>query len=208
MRLQIKYAKKIFFENRIFYVFNEVYEPAEDTFLIAENLHTKPNDIVLDLGTGCGILAILAASKARRVIATDINPYAVRCAKLNAKINKVSDKIEFLCGDLFKPMRQKEEFDLIFFNAPYLPTEKDEPTDWIDYTWTGGRSGRKVIDQFIIFAPKYLKSNGKILLVQSSLSNVDKTIKRLERQGLRTKIMEKKKIAFEEITLIMAEKPN
>ena len=52
--------KKIFFDNSVFYVLKNVYEPAEDSFLLAENLVVNQNDVVLDVGTGCGILGILA----------------------------------------------------------------------------------------------------------------------------------------------------
>jgi release factor glutamine methyltransferase len=113
--------KKLFFNDHAFYVSKDVYEPAEDTFLLAENLSVRENDVVLDIGTGCGIFGILAAKKAKQVVATDLNPYAVDCAKMNARLNKVADKIELLVGDLFQPIKQNEHFSLILFNAPYLP---------------------------------------------------------------------------------------
>jgi len=200
--------RKVFFEDRLFYVSDNVYEPAEDTFLIAENLNVNSDDVVLDLGTGCGILAVLSAFKAERVIATDINPYAVRCAKLNGKVNKVSDRIDVVQGDLFRPIKRDKIFDLILFNAPYLPTEKDEQADWIDYAWAGGKNGRTIIDRFISSAPRYLKPKGRILLVQSTLSNIDETLEKLERHGLKANIIGEKKVPFETITLIKAEKKN
>jgi release factor glutamine methyltransferase len=105
--------KKLFFNDHAFYVSKDVYEPAEDTFLLAENLSVRENDVVLDIGTGCGIFGILAAKKAKQVVATDLNPYAVDCAKMNARLNKVADKIELLVGDLFQPIKQSEHFSLI-----------------------------------------------------------------------------------------------
>lgn len=206
MRLQIESARKVFFEGRAFYVFDNVYEPAEDTFLLAENLDANPDDVVLDLGTGCGILAILSALKARRVIATDINPYAVRCAKLNGIVSKASDRMDVVRGDLFGPIKEDGIFDLILFNAPYLPTEGSEQADWIDYAWAGGERGRTAIDRFISSAPRYLKPKGRILLVQSTLSNVNETIEKLERQTLWVNIIDEKKVAFETIILIEAKK--
>ena len=97
--------KKVFFEDYVFFVSENVYEPAEDSFLFAENLVVKEGDVVLDMGTGCGILGVVAAEKAAKVVAVDVNPYAVRCAKKNAKLNGVSNKIFFVQGDLFTAIR-------------------------------------------------------------------------------------------------------
>ena len=200
--------RKIFFDEHVFHIFDHVYEPDEDTFLLAENLDAVPNEVVLDLGTGCGILAVLSALKARRVVATDVNPYAVRCAKLNAKVNKVSDGMEVVRGDLFGPIKEDEKFSLILFNAPYLPTEEGEEAEWIDYAWAGGERGRTVIDRFISSASRYLEPKGRILLVQSTLSNVRKSIQKLEKQNLSAKVIDDKKVSFETIMLIEAEKQN
>ena len=77
------------FGDYVFDLYDEVYEPAEDTFLFAENLYVSEGERVLDLGTGCGMLGILAARKANEVVAVDLNPYAVRCAKENSALNGV-----------------------------------------------------------------------------------------------------------------------
>lgn len=124
--------KKIFFDHYAFYVSNDVYEPAEDTFLLAENLSVDQNDIVLDVGTGCGILGILAAEEAKRVVATDLNPLAVDCVRMNAKLSKVASRMHILLGDLFQPIKQNKHFSLILFNAPYLPSKPDEEKTWIE----------------------------------------------------------------------------
>ena len=199
----LRSAKKIQFGDRVFFVFDSVYEPAEDTFLIAEHLKIRGN--VLEIGTGCGILSVLAALKASRVIATDINPYAAKCAKLNAEINGVSEKIDILIGDLFNPIRANSTFDAILFNAPYLPDEKRSGSKrLIDYAWSGGKDGREVIDRFIQHAPKHLKPDGRILLVQSTLSDVEKTIMEFRKRGLQARIIDERKAFFESITLIEA----
>jgi release factor glutamine methyltransferase len=73
-------AKRVYFGDYVFNVWENVYEPAEDSFLFAENFKVQEAEAVLDLGTGCGILGILAAEKASAVVAVDVNPFAVRCA--------------------------------------------------------------------------------------------------------------------------------
>ena len=199
----LRSAKKIRFAGRVFYIFDYVYEPAEDTFLIAK--HLKVDGFILDVGTGCGILSVLAASKAKHIVAVDINPYAARCAKINAEVNGVSDKIDILIGDLFNPIHENLTFDTILFNAPYLPDEKrKESKSLIEYAWSGGKDGREVIDRFIQQAPKYLKPYGRILLVQSSLSDVEKTIREFRKRRLQARIIDEEKIFFETIALIEA----
>ena len=68
------YPKKAFFNNYFFLVGEHVYEPAEDTYLIADKMSITEDDVVLDMGTGCGVLAVLAAKKAKNVVAVDIIP--------------------------------------------------------------------------------------------------------------------------------------
>ena len=131
--------KTVFYADLCFEVFEEVYEPAEDTFLIADKFDRaiSEGDTVLDMGTGCGILAVIASKKARRVVATDLNPNAVECAKHNAKVNRAASKIEVRLGDLFGPILKTEKFDVILFNAPYLPSKPEEEKTWTDRAWAG-----------------------------------------------------------------------
>ena len=73
----------------------------------------------LDLGTGCGEQALLLAAHSEAVVATDINPRAVRYAEMNARLNSI-DNVEFRTGDLFEPVAG-ESFDLIVTNPPFVP---------------------------------------------------------------------------------------
>jgi release factor glutamine methyltransferase len=198
--------KQAFYDKLTFEVFDEVYEPAEDTFLIADYFAqvVKETDTVLDIGTGCGILAVIAAKKALKVVATDLNPHAVECARLNVKTNNVSGKVDVRQGDLFKPIQKTEKFDVIIFNAPYLPSEPHEENTWIGRAWAGGHSGRQVVDRFIDEAPRYLKEEGRILLAQSTLANIEKTITKFYRAGLEASVVAEKKFPFETIVVVQA----
>jgi len=200
------YPKKVFFKDYVFLVDENVYEPAEDSFLLAENLNVRDGDAVLDMGTGCGILAVLAAERAKTVVAVDLNPYALKCAAKNVETNGVSGKIDFRLGDLFQPIRQSERFNLILFNSPYLPSEPDEENSWLGKAWSGGADGRRVIDRFIADAPNYLCAGGIVQLVQSSLSDIDQTVQMFTEKGLPVKVSAELKVAFEKLVLIEARK--
>jgi release factor glutamine methyltransferase len=200
------YPKKVYFKDHTFLVDEHVYEPAEDTFLIAEKMRAKEDDTVLDMGTGCGILAVLAAEKAKSALAVDVNPYALECAVRNAENSGVKERIEFRRGDLFQPIKQNERFSLILFNAPYLPSEPDEEKSWIGKAWAGGRNGRKILDRFVMDAPNFLAAGGRIQLVQSSLSDVNRTIAMFDELDLRAMVVAQVKVAFESIVLVEAKR--
>lgn len=196
-------TKRITFGNLRFDVNDDVYEPAEDSFLFAENLNVKQGQVVLDLGTGSGILALTAAQKAETV-AVDLNPYAVRCAKENAKLNHAQN-VAFLQGDLFKALADGVKFDLVLFNAPYLPSEEGEEETWIGRSWAGGAKGRVVVDRFIAQVPAYLKPDGRVLLMQSTLTGVDETLSAFKTAGLKATVIATQQLPFfETLTLIEA----
>jgi release factor glutamine methyltransferase len=197
-------SKRVLFRDFTFFVGDNVYEPAEDSFLFAESLPIERSCRVVDVGTGCGILAIVAARNAEHVLAIDLNPFAVRCASQNARFNGVIDRMDFVEGDLLGSVRDCSKFDLMLFNAPYLPVQ-DKDGSWLERSWTGGKSGRDVIDRFINEVFGYLNVGGQILLMQSSLSDVDKTLQRFSNQGLHARVVASRSLPFfEKIVLISA----
>ncbi|WP_324735167.1 HemK2/MTQ2 family protein methyltransferase [Thermococcus sp. SY098] len=180
---------------------SQVYEPAEDTFLLAENLKIREGDIALDMGTGTGIIALLMAKKAKFVLGVDINPIAVELAKENAKINEIKN-VEFRVSDLFENVEGK--FDIITFNSPYLPGEAEELKEPIDLALIGGMRGKEVLDRFISQVKDYLKPNGIVQIVQSSITGVEDTIEKLTKLGFKVEITAKERYFFEEILVITA----
>ena len=77
----------------------------------------RPTDRVLDMGTGTGVNALLAASRATEVIGVDINPDAVAAAASNALRNDLADRASFVVGDLFAPVDGR--FDLVIYDPPF-----------------------------------------------------------------------------------------
>src|SRR5512136_1641682 len=197
-------SKRVFFGKYVFSVDETVYEPAEDSILFAENLRVKQRERVLDVGTGCGLLAIIAAERAAGVVGADINPYAIRCAKENAEFTN-AHTISFIKGDLFSSLSDSAEFDLILFNAPYLPIDDNEPDSWTSRAWSGGHSGRETIDKFIAQSRFHLRKTGRILLLQSNIAGIEKTLRAFESFGMRAEIVAERSVPFfERLVLVQA----
>jgi release factor glutamine methyltransferase len=199
--------KRVWFQDLKFDITEEVFEPSDDSFLFAENLTIHKGDEVLDLGTGCGLLGVLAAfQNAKSVLSVDVNPYAVRCAKQNAVLNHVLGNMSFLRSDLLFALNNSALFDLILFNAPYLPSEPHEIETWLGRAWAGGVSGRDVIDRFIPQVSVHLKPYGRVFLLQSSLTGLELTIRKFFECGLSAMVKTECKLPFfESIHLIEAQ---
>ncbi|MDD3421137.1 MAG: 50S ribosomal protein L11 methyltransferase, partial [Methanocellales archaeon] len=75
---------KLQYSDKEVIILPKVYEPAEDSFLMVEAVlrEVQKSDRVLEIGTGSGIISMFVKDRAQ-VIATDISPQAVKCAKLN-----------------------------------------------------------------------------------------------------------------------------
>lgn len=89
--------------------------PAGDTLLA---MVSGDGGSALDVGTGCGLLALALSSHVDRIVATDTNPWALRLTTMNAHLNGISN-IETRSGSLFEPVRD-ERFDLIVSNPPFV----------------------------------------------------------------------------------------
>ncbi len=154
-------------------LYPEVYEPSEDTFELLEAITLPEKASVLELGTGCGLIALACAQRGASVVCTDVNPHAVQLARHNYEKNrsKVQGSFEVRTGDLFDPLNTTETFDVIVFNPPYLPTTKGERVGgWFDVATDGGTDGLTVTRRFIKELPRHLKTPGSAYFIFSSLS--------------------------------------
>ena len=163
----------------------DVYRPAEDSYLLAKHVELLVAGSVLDMGTGSGIQAVSAAMKpsVESVMAVDINPAALEEAKKRAEREGVSGKLTFVISDLFHEVNGR--FDWIIFNSPYLPSEGEAD----ERAWAGGA---QLIERFLTEARDHLEPGGSILLIYSSLSEPDM-------RGYKVKLLEEIGQFFEKL---------
>jgi HemK-related putative methylase len=113
---------------------------------------------VLDLGTGSGVLAVIAAIRSCRVTAIDIEKQPVACAQANAALSGV--EVRVLQGDLFAPVRG-ERFDLVLFNPPWY---RGVPKSSADRAWRSP----DIFERFASNLPNMLNPKGQALIILSS----------------------------------------
>jgi len=169
----------------------EVYSPSEDSYFFADFLkyYLSKNKIksFLEIGTGSGILAEVALIflDGKKILATDIKQDAVVLAK-EKNLNAIK-------SNLFSKVHGK--FDLIIFNAPYLPKDAREPKD-SQIATTGGKKGDEISVKFLKQAKNHLTKDGRILLLVSSLTPQNKI------KEFKPKIIAKKKVFAEEFLIL------
>ena len=112
----------------------------------------------LDLCTGSGIQAIVAASYSDRVLGVDLNPRALRFSRFNASLNGVAHA-RFMLSDLYAAA-ESERFDSITANPPFVPS----PTDDLAFR-DGGADGEKVLRRIVMEAAEHLKPGGRLAIV-------------------------------------------
>ena len=176
----------------------EVYTPEEDTFLLLNSAlaEAKSEDHVLEVGCGSGFISRELALRVESILATDINPHAVRGTKAKG--------IDTVRSDLFQGIRGK--FDLILFNPPYLPTDAAERNDqWINYALDGGESGRETIDRFLKCLPDHLCPGGRSLLLVSSLTGPKEVQDMALAAGLTVKTVASAGCFFERLSVLRLE---
>lgn len=122
----------------------------------------------IDLGTGCGAIAIALANAWPKasIVAIDRSSDALALAQENARNNHVADQISFVCADWGASLEGR--FDLMVANPPYVATKAwaDLPTDVRDHepvlALDGGPSGTREVERIITDAPRLLKPNGRL----------------------------------------------
>jgi len=172
----------------------EVYAPAEDTWLLvrAAEKECRDGERVLEIGCGSGAIAGALCRRAR-VIATDINPHAVKAARDSGVEVVRTDLFSGICGT----------FDLVLFNPPYLPTSPDERMDdWLEYALDGGPDGRAVVARFLSGVGRVLAPGGRGLLLISSLTGLPEVCMLIRQAGFIPEVIIEEQIEGEMLMVI------
>jgi release factor glutamine methyltransferase len=145
------------------------------------------------MGTGSGVGAVVAAKWASRVVAVDINPEAVRCARINALLNHVEDRVEVFQGDLFAPVHDRG-FDLVLFNPPYF---RGRPEGALDQAWRA----TDVVERFAAGLRDHLRPGGHALVVLSSDGDGAAFLQSFRANGLAIAVVAERDLINEVLTI-------
>lgn len=177
-----------------------VYQPAEDSGLLAEAAVEHAEGIVLDLGTGSGWVGEQVADRTdprvvARVVASDVNPHACRQARERG--------LPAVRADLLSAF-DEGVFDTVLFNPPYLPTDPEaEWDDWMEAALSGGETGRETIEPFLADLDRVLAPGGRALLLVSSLTGHDAVVDRAARAGFDQRTVREESYPFETLSVLL-----
>lgn len=164
----------------------EVFNPAlfPTGAFLAEQLYEgliPQNASVLDMGTGSGICALIAAHYTADVVAVDVNSEAVRCTRINCLLNRVEDRVQVCQGDLFEPVGN-QRFDRILFNPPYF---RGTPADAHDQAWRSDDT----VERFAAALEDHLTSDGFALVVLSTNGDLPGFLATFKANNLRVDVV-------------------
>jgi HemK-related putative methylase len=183
---------------RPFLILPQVFNPTlflTSEFMVAslDQRLIPAGSTLLDMGTGSGIGGVFSAQWASRVTAIDLNPAAVRCARINSILNHVDDRMSVYQGDLFEAIPQAK-FDVMLFNPPYF---QGEPRNELDRAFRASN----VMSRFAREAGLHLNALGTILLLLSSLSDEKSLLELFNKQGFLPDTVAQQRLVAETITI-------
>jgi release factor glutamine methyltransferase len=176
------------YEGCVFRLAAGAQAPKAGSLFLLRHLDVAEGDEVLDVGTGAGLAAVLAARRAKRVVATDVVHDCVALAQQNAALNGVADRVDARLGDGYTPVRG-EAFDLIVSGAPQMPTPPErEREDWMALADNGGVDGWAVLDRLIAGAREHLKPGGRLVFSLFAFLGERTGLAKVESAGLTARV--------------------
>jgi release factor glutamine methyltransferase len=145
-----------------------IYPPREDSALLLPFARVRARVRLLEIGAGAGLAALAAARRGARVVATDLNPHALR--RLRSVALAEGLPIEVVRTDVARGLGR---FDRVLANPPYLPTRREErdPDPWQNLALDGGPDGCRLLARIVRSLPEHLAPFGEAYLVVSSLQD-------------------------------------
>ena len=166
--------------------FKNVYEPAEDTFLLIDSITNDLNKNKLfnpiksiEIGCGNGLVSCCYLDIIKKENITlekhfciDINKDALNLTEKLIKNYNLNNNVFFIESDLFSNFKNNEKFDIIIFNPPYVTTDDDEYKRALEKkdiyaSWAGGKKGSETIFKFISQLKNFIKEDSIIYLLLS-----------------------------------------
>jgi methylase of polypeptide subunit release factors len=148
------------------------FAPTTISTLVADAMDVSEGDVVIDVGTGTGVLAIIAAKLgASRVLAVDNSPEVEDVGRANAEAHGVSDRIEFHQGDLFDPIDEGIEADVIIGDVSGVPDSLAAVSGWFPTGVGGGPRGSELPIRMLREAVRRLRPGGRVFLPTGSLQD-------------------------------------
>ena len=197
--------------------YENVYEPAEDTYLLCDALEMNRDQITLmkpkralEIGSGSGCVITFFGQVCKQLgvqcslYATDINKKAVDATKRTAAANEVEVAVSNV--DLLGNNSPADNsVDVLLFNPPYVPTPSSEVgSSGIEAAWAGGIRGREVIDRFLPSLPSMLsRPHGRCYLILVKDNRPEEISDILTEMGLQSSIVLTKRARNESLLVML-----
>jgi SAM-dependent methyltransferase len=148
-----------------------VFSPTTTSRTLADALEIGPDDTVIDVGCGSGVLAFVAAKLgARKVYGVDLSAPAVEAARRNAEILGLQDVCEFRQGDLLEPVRDIQATVLIG-DVSGIPDAIAQASGWFEDVPSGGPTGAELPTKFLRSIGNVLSPGGRLYLPTGTIQN-------------------------------------
>lgn len=175
-------------------VLSNVFIPLNESKALTDNFLIQPGDEVLDVCTGSGVVALIAALKgAAKVVALDVNSQAVACAKDNAARLGYEEKVDIRQSNVFEALLTGEQFDVITANPPFL--DLVAPDVIAKAFWD---EGLHVQQAFFEGLSTFLKPNGKAYFCQTNIGPLEKIEQMANESGFTLQLLAESPL-FDEI---------
>ncbi len=179
----------------------DVYEPAEDSFLLADVILAESADwdasqvprVFVEIGSGSGYVVASVASmllnekkRGCYCLAVDINRVACVATKETLSNHKLDARVDVVNCDALAPFlgRLEGAVDLVAFNPPYVLTPDEEVSrGGIAAAWAGGYKGRVVIDRVLGIVARMIAPRGRLYMIAIHENEPEEIMEGMRRRG-------------------------